>query len=182
MDRRDFMKSAGIGGAVAIAAPTMLATGCTISSSTLKTYLNTVLKALEDILALSSSGDSWYADLTAAITALEQTESSWSGSTAVEAIVSALDTAEAVLAVIPVTSTYSVLIDILVSAIDYILQTYVSSSLPKKLAVKSLAQANAHRGRVPLKSPHFMQSKVGAFEAQWNDAANGMGLAKKYRM
>jgi hypothetical protein len=167
MNRRIFLKSSGIGGATVLAFPSLLAVeGC--NSSTLKSYLNTVLDSAEKILALSSSGDSWYQTLVNAISALKSTEASWDGSTAVASVVSALDTLEAILAVIPVTFTYSALIDLLVSAIEMILTTFVkTSATPVKMM--ALAQANPHRGRVPLKSAHFLQSKVGAYRAQWND-------------
>ena len=178
MNRRSFLKSAGIGSVAVVAAPAVLSMeGCTISSSTLKSYLNTVLESAQKILGLSSSSDSWYADLKAAITALEATESNWDGSTAVSVVVSALDAVEAVLAVIPVTSTYSALIDLLVSAIEMILTTFVkTSATPVKM--KALVQGNAHRGRVPLKDPHFMQSKVGAYKSQWNQLASDLGESK----
>ena len=178
MNRRSFLKTSGIGGAALMAAPALLSMeGCTFSASTLKSYLNIVLESAKKILGLSSSTDSWYITLSDAITALENTESSWDGSTAVSAVVSALDTVEAVLAVIPVTSAYSTLIDLLVSAIELILTTFVkSSAAPVKL--KALAQKNEHRGIVPLKDPHFLQSKVGAYKSQWNDLAAGLGLAK----
>ncbi len=176
MNRRNFMKSASLGGAASILVPSLLAVeGC--DSSTLKSYLNVILKSAESILALSSSTDSWYTTLTNAITALENTESDWNGSTAVSAVVSALDTVEAVLAVIPITSAYSALIDLLVTAIDTILTTFVStSSIPAK--VQSLAQANPHRGRVPLKKAHVLQSKVGAYRSQWNELATSLGYTK----
>lgn len=176
MNRRNFMMTASIGGVAALAGPSLLALeGC--DSTTLKSYLNAVLDSAEKILALSSSTDSWYADLSAAITALEATESDWSGTTAVAAVISALDTVEAILAVIPVTSAYSPLIDLLVTAIDTILTTFVSTSaIPAK--IKCLAQANPHRGRVPLKNPHFMQGKVGAYEEQWDDLATDLGYTK----
>lgn len=166
MDRRMFLKSSGIGSAAALTFPSLLAVeGCDLA--TLKSYLNTVLTSAEKILAISSSGDSWYQTLVDAITALKNTEASWDGSTAVTAVVSALDTLEAVLAVIPVTSAYSTLIDLLVSAIELVLTTFVkTSATPVKMM--ALAQANPHRGRVPLKNPHFLQSKVGAFKDQWN--------------
>jgi hypothetical protein len=167
-----FLKSAGIGSAAAFAAPSIISIeGC--DSSTLKSYLNVVLDSAEKILALSSSGDSWYQTLKDAIDALKGTEASWNGSTAVEAVVSALDTLEAILAVIPVTSTYSSLIDLLVSAVEMILTTFVKTSTTS-VKMMALTKANPHRGRVPLKNPHFLQSKVGAFKSQWNDivAAN----------
>jgi len=178
MNRRMFLKTASIGGAAALAAPGVVSmTGCTVSSSTLKSYLNTVLESAEKILALGSSTDSWYADLSAAITALEATESNWDGSTAVSVVMSALDTLEAVLAVIPATSTYSALIDLLVSAIELILTTFVKTSIVK-VQTKALAVSNPHRGRVPLKDPHFLQSKVGAYKAQWNSLATDIGESK----
>lgn len=179
MDRRMFMKSASIGGAIALVAPAALSVeGCTVSSATLKSYLNTVLDSAEKILALSSSTDSWFSTLSNAIAALKATEAQWDGSTAVAAVVSALDTVEAVLAVIPVTSGYSALIDLLVSAIEAILTTFVSTSKTKTVKFNALAMQNPHRGRVPLKSPHFLQSKPGAFKSQWNTIAGDLGLSQ----
>jgi hypothetical protein len=117
MNRRKFLMSSGIGGVAVLASPSLLAVeGCDLS--TLKSYLNAVLESAEKILALSSSSDSWYTTLVDAITSLKATESNWDSSTAVDVVVSALDTLEAVLAVIPVTSSYSALIDLLVSAIE----------------------------------------------------------------
>jgi uncharacterized membrane protein len=178
MNRRNFLKTSGLGGAALVAAPALLSMeGCTFSTSTLKSYLNTVLESAEKILALGSSTDSWYTTLSDAITALEGTESSWNGSTVVSTVVSALDTVESILAVIPVTSAYSALIDLLVSAIEAILTTFVkTSATPVRL--KALVQGNLHRGVVPLKDPHFLQSKVGAYKSQWNDLATGLGLTK----
>lgn len=167
MNRRFFLKTSIPTGVMVAGAPSLLTMeGC--DSATLKSYLNTVLDAAEKILALSSSTESWYTTLTKAIAALKATESSWSGSTAVAAIISALDTLEAVLAVIPLTSGYSVLIDLLVSVIDTILTTFVSATAPAAIP-KAMAMANAHRGRIPLKKPHLFQSKVGAFKQQWNE-------------
>jgi hypothetical protein len=58
-----------------------------------------------------------------------------------------------------------------------ILTTFVkTSTTPVK--VKALAQGNLHRGVVPLKDPHFMQSKVGAYKSQWNGLATNLGLTK----
>jgi hypothetical protein len=176
MNRRNFMKSASFGGAAALVGPSLLTMeGCDIS--TLKSYLNVVLESAEKILALSASTDTWYTDLTAAITALEATESNWSGTTAVAAVISALDTVEAVLAVIPVTEVYSPLIDLLVSAIETILTTFVSKTAPARIP-KAMAIANPHRGRVPLCDPHFLQSKVGAYKNQWDGLATDLGLSK----
>lgn len=149
--------------------------GC--DTATLKSYLNAVLDSAKKILALSFSTDSWYADLNAAITALEATESSWSGSTAVAAVISALDAVEAVLAVIPATSAYSDLTALLVTLIEEALKLFVSTAKPAAIP-KALGMANPYRGVVPLKAPHFMQSKIGAYKQQWNDLATGLGLAK----
>jgi uncharacterized membrane protein len=183
MNRRSFLQAATVGGCGIAFVPLAGIEGCTITASTLKSYLNTVLQSAENILALSSSSDSWYTTLSNAIKALEATESNWNGSTAVSVVVSALDTLEAVLAVIPVTAAYSSLIDILVSAIEVILTTFVKSSIAAlPVEMKALTSANSHRGRVPLQNPHFMQSKVGAYKQQWNEVVKGIGLDKKYQL
>jgi hypothetical protein len=174
------MKDVATGGVVLAVGPALFSMeGCTISAATLKNYLNAALESAEKILSLSSSTDSWYTDLSAAITALEATESSWDGSTAVTAVVSALDTVEAVLAVIPATSGYSALIARLVSAIELILTTFVKTT-KTKMNLKALAMENPYRGLVPLKDPTFLQrrNKLVAYKAQWNDLATGLGLAK----
>jgi hypothetical protein len=176
MNRRNFMKSASFGGAAALVGPSLLTMeGC--DSSTLKSYLNVVLNSAKSILALGNSTDSWYTTLSNAITALENTESDWNGSTAVSVVVSALDSVEAVLATIPTTSAYSALIDLLTTAIDTILTTFVSTK-SSSVKVKSLAQANPHRGRVPLNKAHAFQSKVGAYKSQWNELATSLGYTK----
>lgn len=177
MNRRNFMKTSVVAGAITVAGPALIGIeGC--DSVTLRSYLNTVLESAKKILALSFSSDSWYVDLIAAISALEATETNWNGSTAVSAVISALDTLEAVLAVIPLTSTYTTLIDLLVSVIETILTTFVSATKPAAVP-KAMAMANPHRGRMVLKKPHFMQSKIGAFKQQWNDiVATNPDLAK----
>jgi hypothetical protein len=180
MNRRMFLKSSGIAG-VAVVGPASLLTveGC--STATLKSYLNAVLDSAEKILALSSSTDSWFITLSNAIAALKATEANWDASTAVSAVISALDTLEAILAVIPVTSAYSNLIDLLVSVIETILTTFVKTN---KVSVKvnALAQGNPHRGRVPLRDTHFLQSKVGAYKSQWNEIAADIGVLDKAKL
>lgn len=159
----------------ATAVLTTATTGC--DSATLKSYLNAALESAEKILALSSSSDSWYSTLTSAVSALEATESAWSASTATTAVISALDTVEAVLAVIPATETYSSLIALLVSAIEAILTTFVASSA-KPVHIRALASSNPYRGRVPLRQPRHFQTQVGAYRAQWNEIATGLGLTQ----
>lgn len=173
MNRRTFLKSSGIASVIAVGPSSMLE-GC--STDTLKSYLNVVLDSAEKILALTSSTDSWFVSLTNAIAALKATESSWNFSTAVSSIISALDTLEAVLAVVPVTENYTKLIDLLVSAIELILTTFVKTG-KMSVMVKAVSQNNPHRGAVPLRNPHFLQSKVGAYKSQWNEIAEDNGLA-----
>ncbi len=180
MNRRKFLKTSALAGALTMASPVFVSLeGC--DAATLKSYLNTVLDSAEKILGLSSSTDSWYTELTNAIAALESTETNWNGNTAVAAIISALDTLEAVLAVIPITATFSPLIDLLVTVIETILTTFVSTT--QQTAVpKAIHLANLHRGRVLLKKPHFLQSEVGAYKSQWNEIVNANPALAKAKL
>jgi len=45
-----------------------------------------------------------------------------------------------------------------------------------KPQLKAITQKNPHRGQIALRSPHFLQSKIGAYKAQWNDLAAGANL------
>jgi len=184
MDRRNFLKVAVVGSAAVATGPAVLSlAGC--DSTTLKGYLNVVLNSAEKILAITSASDPWFETLSNAIAALQATEASWSGTTTTAAIVSALNALEAVLAVIPVTSQYSALIDLLVTAVETILTTFVKSSDVSPLkatTMHSLQMANPHRGRVTLKSPHILQTKVGAYKSQWNGLVADLGLAQTVKL
>lgn len=168
INRRMFLKSSATA-VIALPLSTTLLEGCTASE--LEGYLNTVLTAAQNILGLSSSADGWYTDLVDAIAALKATESSWNGTTVVSAVIAALNTVDAVLAVIPFTATFSPLIDLLTTAIETILTTFITT---KSMALRMTR--NPHAGRTALKVPHIFQTKVGAFKTQWNDIVVGAQL------
>ncbi len=176
MNRRTFLKSSATSAAALALAPALLS-GCTASE--VEQYLNTVLASGEAILGLTSSNDSWFADLQSAVAALKATEGTWSASTVTAVVVSALNTLDAILAVIPVTASFSPLIDVLTTAIETILTTFVAPTT--SLTVK-LTASNPHRNKVALKRPHALQSKIGAYKAQWNDLVVGLQLPASARL
>ena len=92
-------------------------------------------------------------------------------STARDIIIDALNTLEAVVAVIPFVAVYSPLIDVLVAGIEAIINYFN----PPSVALK-VARNDPHRGRVQLIAPHFLQSHQAAFAAQWDTAAESAGL------
>lgn len=170
LNRRSFLKSSATA-IVALPFASTLLVGC--SSADLKNYLNVALDSLVSILSLTNSTDSWYAGLVSAINALKATEGTWTAGTVTADIEAALKTAEAVLAVIPVTAAYSPLIDLVVTAIDTILSLFVKPSPAVSVKAKT---SNPHRNRVSLKKPGTLQSKIEAYRQQYNDIVVGLQL------
>lgn len=173
MDRRMFLKISGTGAAVAVITPmAVFETGCTFS---VEGTINVIIQAVGGILGYIGGSAPWVADLQAALSALQQAEASWKAGGAVAIIIDALNTVEAVVAVIPFTAMYSPLIDLIVSGIESII-TYFAPQTMKFTRPRATFENNPHKGRTKLKAPGFAQSYQGAFKAQWNDAAIGIGL------
>lgn len=175
MNRRHFLKLSGTGAAVAVLTPmTMLETGCTFS---VEGTINVIIQAVGGILSFVGGSAPWVADLQAALTALQTAETQWKAGGAVALIIDALNTVEAVVAVIPFTMVYSPLIDIIVSGIEAVINFFAPQSM-KFTRARATEQNNPHKGRVPLKTPGFAQTYQGAFKQQFNDAATGLGLSQ----
>ena len=150
-------------------------TGCT--SSQIESAVNSVISGTESILKVVEPNAPYTAQLQSALNALVAAEASWKGGSPVSVIESALATVEAVTAVIPLTASYSPLIDVLVATIDAAL-----SLIPPSAAVSArVVAANPHIGRVTLAKPHLFQSRKAAIEEQWNaivDANPSLAAAK----
>ena len=161
MNRRTLLKSLAAVSTLAL----LPVTGCAFSVTGM---LNTIISALSAILSYVGASQPWAASVQAALTALQNAIAQWKAGGASTLIIDALNTVEAVLAAIPLTAVYSPLIDVIVAGIEAIINYFA----PAKL---SNAQ-NPHRGHVILMKPTALQSYQGAFKAQYNNAAVGVGL------
>jgi hypothetical protein len=167
-NRRQFL--GGLAAAGALSLTTLPAMGC--SGSEVVDELNTLLSSAESVLNVAEPGAPWVVEFVAAVAALKQAEASWQSGSAVTIVISALNTLAAVAAVVPLTALYSPLIDVLVAGIDAVL-TALPVSLVGPAATRALL-SNPRAGRVQLKKPHFMQSKVGAYKHQWNEIVDAI--------
>lgn len=174
LNRRTLLQRLGMAGtALAFTMPmTFIATGCGFSVSS---TLSVIIQALGGILGFVGGSAPWVAELQAALTALQTAEAQWKSGGASALIVDALNTLEAVLAVIPLTAVYSPLIDIVVSGIEAIISYFAPASVTFSKP-RATFHSNPHMGRIPLKQSHAFQSQEAAVKQQYNDAAVGIGL------
>jgi hypothetical protein len=163
MNRRNLLKSLGALSAIA----TLPIVACSFS---VKGVLNVLIAAVQGLLKVIPQS-ALSTNLSNALAALVQAEATWTSGGAAAVIIDALNTLEAVVAVIPFTAVYSPLIDVLVAGIESIINYFNPSSVPLKGAV-----GDPHRGRIALVHPHFLQTQQGAAKVQWNDACDATGL------
>lgn len=173
MNRRMFLKASGTGAAVLALAPTTLLTGCAFSVTGM---LNTILSTLNSILSVAEKNAPWLPGLQAAIAQLENAEATWKTGGASAIVIDALNTVEAVLAVVPLTTAYSPLIDVIVAGIEAIIN-YFNPPAVQLTHARSTMGNNPHVGHVTLDKPGFRHPTYqGAFKAQYNSTAVGIGL------
>jgi hypothetical protein len=178
MNRRIFMKRAAVAGAAATLVPSsILMEGCTFNTTG---ALNTILDSLLAILKVAESGASWVSTLGSAIAALEQAEAQWKAGSSSEIVIDALNTVEAVLAVIPATAAYSPLIDIAFAAIEAVMKEFgLTVQLTTKLQVENRRKVvnSVHYKATELKGPNFLHPTwTGAYKAQWNSECVKLNL------
>jgi hypothetical protein len=144
--------------------------GC--SAATTVNEINTVLTEATNILTVADPTAPWAGQLKAAVAALKTAEAGWVGGGAVADVDAALNTIEAIVAVVPVTAAYAPLVDVLVAGVEAIL-----AALPAPTAASvSLAKAsNPHLGRVVIKHRLF-HSRTKEFKDAWNAAVEKQGL------
>lgn len=138
--------------------------GCT--DSQVVSEINTVLTEATNVLVVVSPNAPWVSQMQAAVTALKTAEASWQSGGAVQNVIDALNTLEAITAVIPLTATYSPLIDVLVAGIEAVLVALPTST---KVSVRAVTP-NPHFGRVLIKH-RFAHSQTKEFKDAWNAAA-----------
>lgn len=165
--RRIFISRAlALAGAFTVSSLAM--TGCSFSVAGM---LNTILSALQSILKVAAPNAPWLASLQAAIGALQNAETQWQSGGAVAIVEDALNTVEAVLAVIPLTAAFSPLIDVIVAAIEAVINYFA----PAPSAVAKVLK-DPHRGRAVLNHPHVLQTYQGAFKDQFNKVAADIAM------
>jgi hypothetical protein len=173
MNRRRFLATSA---AVAVMPVSLIETGCAFSVTG---TINTIISALNGILTYVAGAAPWVADLQAALQALQSAETNWKAGNTPTLIIDALNTVEAVLAVIPFTAVYSPLIDIVVAGIEAIINYFAPQTVGIQYSrPRATILNNPHKDRVALKEPHLFQSQAGAWKAQYNDAATGLGLSQ----
>lgn len=154
--------------AIASGATTVTIAGCSFS---VKGVLNVIISAVQGLLKVIPAS-ALATSLSNALNALVQAEATWTSGGAPAVIIDALNTLEAVVAVIPFTAVYSPLIDVLVAGIESVINYFVPAT-----SVTATARFNdPHRGRVQLAQPHFLESHQAAIAKQWNDACDATGL------
>jgi len=178
MDRRKFLTRLASATAIALAsgATTVTVDGCSFD---IGAAINTVLNSALAILKVAEPGSSWVGELANAIAALQQAETSWQAGGAATIVSDALNTIEAVLAVIPATAVYSPLIDILVAGIEAVMSAFgLTAKLSTAASAKRPLIVNSpHYGKAKLHGPSFMHPTwQGAFKAQWNSEAESLKL------
>jgi hypothetical protein len=141
-------------------------TGC--NSSQVINEINVVLTETATVLSVADPNAAWVPELQKAVAALKTAEASWQSGSTVQLVIDALNTIEAITAVIPQTAAYSPLIDVLVAGIEAIL-----AALPASTTAK--VSMNSHLGRYTLVK-HWYRTPAGNFKANWNDVAKARGL------
>jgi hypothetical protein len=144
-------------------------TACT--SNQVENNINAVLSAAQAVIKVAEPNASWVPQMSAAITALQQAETAWKGGSSITIVESALNTLASVTSVIPITATYSPLIDIIVAAVDMVLNTIQVNNPSVSVKAAVVLGPYNHHGRVVLAKPGlFHRSQASAIKAQWNKA------------
>jgi hypothetical protein len=164
MNRRSFLIS---GAALSVVPSGLLLEGCTASIVDL---INTVLNAAANVLVVAEPGAPWVAQMQQAIVALQQAEQSWQAGGAVAVVIDALNTIEAVCAVIPFTAQYSVLISVLVAGIEAVLALFPAQAV--QVSKAKIAVPNPYIGRFTLVHKAF-KSRPDEFKTAWNALCTG---------
>lgn len=153
-----------------LAATTLPTTGC--SASQVTNEINVVLTQATNILVVADPTATWVPQLQAAVTALKTAESSWSSGGSVQIVIDALNTVEAITAVVPLTAAYSPLIDIMVAGIEAAITALEPSVPANSVAAAHRIQAtqNPHIGRVSI-AHHAFHSRSTEFKDAWNASA-----------
>lgn len=178
MNRRKFLAKLVSATAIALAAgaTTVTIDGCAFN---IEDAINTVLNSALAVLKVAEPGASWTSALGSAIAQLEQAETQWQAGGAATIVVDALNTIEAVLAVIPATAGYSPLIDILVAGIEAAMSAFGLTAQFSAAALNKRATVvnSRHYKAAVLQGPSFIHPTwQGAYKHQWNSEAEALKL------
>ena len=176
MERRRFMQFAGATAlALATGATTVTIEGCAFD---IKAAINTVLNSALAILKVAEPNASWTASLASAIAALQQAETNWQAGGATTIVIDALNTVEAVVAVIPITAPYAPLIDILVAGIEAVMSAFglTKQLSPMAMSKRGVIVNSSHYGRATISTSFAHPTWQGAYKHQWNAEAVALKL------
>jgi len=177
MNRRKFLKFiTAISAALAVGATTVTIEGCTFN---ITDAINTVLNSALAILKVAEPNASWAGPIANAIAALQQAETQWQSGGAAAIVIDALNTIEAVCAVIPVTAAYSPLIDILIAGIEAVMAAFglTTQLSPAAMAKRPTVTNSPHYGKVAIKTSFAHPTFQGAYKHLWNSTAQSLKLA-----
>ena len=145
-------------------------TGC--SPGQAENEVNTIILQLTNIMAVAEPGASWVKDAANALNILKVAEANWIKGAAVQDVINALNTAELVIAVIPVTAPYSGLADVLVAGIEAVLALLLP---PPAGALTGVQQQAREAASLPVgaasPNPHKWRASVSSAKdskTQWN--------------
>jgi hypothetical protein len=178
MNRRRFSKQAIAAGAVFGLSPSLLwMEGCSFNVTN---AINAVLNSLLAILKVAESNATWLNTFKDAVTAFEQAETQWKNGSSSAIVTDALNTVEAVLAVIPATAVFSPLIDIVVAAIEAVISAFGSSAQllsTAQIDKRKVCVNSVHYKATALKGPNLLHPTwTGAYKAQWNSECARLNL------
>jgi hypothetical protein len=165
-------------GMLAIAPVAFVMTACGFSVTAV---LNVIIGAVQGILRIAGNVP-WASELSQALATLQQQIATWKSGGPAALIIDALNTIEAIAAVIPLTKVYSPLIDLLVSAIESIITYFQNQGTSNRLVTFTRPRANVnnlHLGRVPCAKPDKLHPTYeGVLKAQWNALADSLQLSE----
>lgn len=155
---------------IAVMPVTIPLAGCTPAQA--ENEVNTIILQLTNIMAVAEPGAAWVKDAANALALLKTAEANWIKGGAVQDVINALNTAELVMAAIPVLAPYSPLADVLVAGIDAVLALLLPGPAGAPTAVQQQA---AEAARLPVgtvsPNPHKWRAVVTSAKdskAQWN--------------
>jgi hypothetical protein len=179
LDRRQFFTA---GAAIVVSPSILMQTGCAFNTAD---AINAVLNSGLAILKVVEPGSALATQLSDAISALQQAEATWQTGGTSTIVVDALNTIEAVIAVIPVTASYAPLVDILVAGIETVMSafgvtpTVSMARSPSRGNKRALIVNSPHFNAVRLNGPSFRHPTwQGAYRNQWNTKAKAIGLSQ----
>lgn len=157
---------------VTLIPPSLLLGGCTPQQ--IEGDLNAVLDAATNVLLVVSPNASWVTSFQNAVGALKTAEATWTAGGTKVVVTDALNAIMAVTAAIPISASFSPLIDVLVAGVETVMSFFPASTTATAQALNPHVTAHSH----VVIEHKFMRSRANDFKATWNKTAISHGLSK----